>query len=137
LTASTSGWKVLLVDMDPQGNLGLDLGYRHGALDDDGSALAQSLMFGSVLTPLKDVRPNLDVIPGGAELDQAAAGLIAQGSKDGSKAKLALARSLSPIAAKYDIIFIDCHPAFPVKFSVLKQRGIASRDAALARRRRP
>jgi|TARA_R100000935_G_scaffold56915_1_gene89592 chromosome partitioning protein len=107
---ATSGWKVLLVDMDPQGNLGLDLGYRHSALDDDGSALAQSLMFGSRLTPLKDVRPNLDVIPGGAELDQAAAGLIAQGSKDGSKAKLALARSLAPIAADYDIIFIDCPP---------------------------
>ena len=107
---ATSGWKVLLVDMDPQGNLGLDLGYRHGARDDDGSALAQSLMFGSLLSPLKDVRPNLDVIPGGAELDQAAAGLIAQGSKDGSKAKLALARSLAPIAANYDIIFIDCPP---------------------------
>jgi hypothetical protein len=58
----------------------------------------------------KDVRPNLDVVPGGAELDQAAAGLIAQGSKDGSKAKLALARSLAPIAANYDIIFIDCPP---------------------------
>ena len=27
---AVSGWKVLLVDMDPQGNLGLDLGYRHG-----------------------------------------------------------------------------------------------------------
>jgi chromosome partitioning protein len=31
-------------------------------------------------------------------------------SKDGSKAKLALARSLSPIAVNYDIIFIDCPP---------------------------
>lgn len=107
---AVSGWKVLLIDMDPQGNLGLDLGYRHGNLDDDGSALAQSLLFGSRLEPMKDVRPNLDVIPGGSELDQAAAGLIAQGSKDGSKAKLALARSLAPIASDYDIIFIDCPP---------------------------
>lgn len=107
---AVSGWKVLLIDMDPQGNLGLDLGYRHSDLDDDGSALAQSLMFGSLLVPLKDIRPNLDVIPGGSHLDSAAAGLVSMGSKDGRKAKLALARSLSPLAGNYDIIFIDCPP---------------------------
>ncbi|WP_082575251.1 ParA family protein [Arthrobacter sp. Soil763] len=104
------GWKVLLVDMDPQGNLGLDLGYRHEPQDDDGSALAQSLLFGVPLAPLKDVRANLDVVPGGGELDQAAAGLISMGSRDSSKSKLALARSLFPVAADYDVILIDCPP---------------------------
>ncbi|MEZ2392181.1 ParA family protein [bacterium RCC_150] len=107
---AVSGWRVLLIDMDPQGNLGLDLGYRHGDLDDDGSGLAQSLMFGSSLNPIKDVRPNLDVVAGGSYLDQAAAGLVSQGSKDPSKAKLGLARSLAPIAGAYDIILIDCPP---------------------------
>ncbi|MEV8042087.1 ParA family protein [Arthrobacter sp. NPDC080082] len=104
------GWKVLLVDMDPQGNLGLDLGYRHESQDDDGTGLAQSLVFGQPLTPLKDVRPNLDVVPGGSSLDEAGAGLISQSSRDGRKSKLALARSLAPIAADYDIILIDCPP---------------------------
>lgn len=107
---ATSGWRVLLVDMDPQGNLGLDFGYRHTAMDDDGVGLAQSLMFGSAITPLKNVRRNLDVVPGGAHLDQAAAGLVSLGSKDGRKAKLALATALAPVADQYDIIFIDCPP---------------------------
>lgn len=107
---AASGWRVLLVDMDPQGNLGLDLGYRHQSADDEGANLAQSLMFGTPLTPVKDVRENLDVVPGGEHLDQAAAGLVAMGSKDGIQAKLALAKSLAKIANNYDAIFIDCPP---------------------------
>lgn len=108
---AVSGWRVLLVDFDPQGNLGLDLGYRHDSeRDDDGKGLAQSLMFDAPLRPLKDVRPNLDVIPGGSHLDQAAAGLVSLAGKDGRKAKLALAAALSPLADQYDIIFIDCPP---------------------------
>lgn len=107
---AVSGWHVLLVDFDPQGNLGLDLGYRHQSDDDDGLSMAQSLMFGAPLKPLKNVRPNLDVVPGGSHLDQAAAGLVSLAGKDGQKAKLALAAALSPIAGEYDIIFIDCPP---------------------------
>ncbi|GGH99385.1 ParA family protein [Arthrobacter liuii] len=102
------GWKVLLVDMDPQGNLGLDLGYRHDPQDDDGTGLAGSLLFGTTVIPMKDVRPNLDVVPGGSALDQAAAALISL--SDRNRAKLALAQSLSPIAADYDVILIDCPP---------------------------
>lgn len=108
---AVSGWRVLLVDFDPQGNLGLDLGYRHTPnVDDDGMGMAQSLMFGAPLTPVKDVRPNLDVVPGGLHLDQAAAGLVSLAGKDARRAKLALAAALSPVADQYDIIFIDCPP---------------------------
>ncbi|BCW12832.1 hypothetical protein NtRootA2_41140 (plasmid) [Arthrobacter sp. NtRootA2] len=108
---AVSGWRVLLVDFDPQGNLGLDLGYRHTPnVDDDGLGMAQSLMFGAPLAPAKDIRPNLDVVPGGSHLDQAAAGLVSLAGKDGRKAKLALAEALSPLASQYDIIFIDCPP---------------------------
>lgn len=107
---AASGWRVLLIDMDPQGNLGLDLGYRHGPNDDDGKNLAQSLMFESPLVPLKRVRENLDVVPGGEQLDQAAAGLVAMGSKNGDQAKLALAKAISKLATDYDAIFIDCPP---------------------------
>lgn len=107
---AVSGWRVLLVDFDPQGNLGLDLGYRHTDHDDDGLGLAQSLLFGSPLRPLKNIRPNLDVIPGGSNLDPAAAGLVSLAGKDGRKAKLALAAVLAPLADQYDIVFIDCPP---------------------------
>ncbi|PNH79189.1 ParA family protein [Arthrobacter sp. AFG20] len=123
---AVSGWRVLLVDFDPQGNLGLDLGYRHvEGRDDEGMGMAQSLMFGAPLKPLKDVRKNLDVIPGGAHLDQAAAGLVSLAGKDARKAKLALAAALSPIADEYDIIFIDCPPGNePLQLAAL---GAASR----------
>jgi len=108
---AVSGWRVLLVDFDPQGNLGLDLGYRHTPnVDDDGMGMAQSLMFGAPLTPVKGIRPNLDVVPGGLHLDQAAAGLVSLAGKDARRAKLALAAALSPLADQYDIIFIDCPP---------------------------
>ncbi len=36
--AALSGWRVLAVDLDPQGNLGRDLGYLGDA--DDGQTLA-------------------------------------------------------------------------------------------------
>ena len=107
---ASSGWRVLLVDMDPQGNLGLDLGYRHTDVDDKGQALAQSLMLGTPLDPVKNVRDNLDVCPGGTVLDMAAAALVALAGKDARKAKLALAAALAPLADAYDIILIDCPP---------------------------
>lgn len=107
---AVSGWRVLLIDFDPQGNLGLDLGYRHTEQDDDGLAMAQSLLFMAPLEPIKNVRANMDVVPGGSHLDQAAAGLVSLAGRDARKAKLALATALTPLADQYDIILIDCPP---------------------------
>lgn len=107
---AASGYRVLVVDMDPQGNLGIDLGYGGTAIDDQGRALSAALMFGSPIEPLATHRENLFVVPGGAHLDKAAAGLFAQGQKDPSGAKLSLAKGLSPIASDFEIILIDCPP---------------------------
>src|ERR1700712_5236535 len=57
---AASGYRVLLVDMDPQGNLAEDLGYTGGEIDDAGQALAASLTFGGPLVPATEVRQNLD-----------------------------------------------------------------------------
>jgi chromosome partitioning protein len=105
-----SGYRVLAVDMDPQGNLAEDLGYTGSELNDDGLALAQALSFGQGATPARDVRPNLDVFIGGHHLDAAAATLSARTSKDPDEARLALARVLEPIAGEYDLVLIDCPP---------------------------
>jgi cellulose biosynthesis protein BcsQ len=107
---AASGYRVLVVDMDPQGNLGIDLGYARTQIDDQGRALAAALMFGSGIEPLATQRENLFVVPGGAHLDKAAAGLFAQGQKDPGGAKLSLAKGLSPIAADFEMILIDCPP---------------------------
>ena len=107
---AASGYRVLLVDMDPQGNLAEDLGYTGTPIDDAGQALAASLTFGGPLTPTTEVRPNLDVLIGGHHLDSAAAALSSRASKDTRGARLALAQLLSAIAGNYDLVLIDCPP---------------------------
>jgi len=107
---ASSGYKVLLVDLDPQGNLAEDLGYTDTAEDDQGESLARALLFGGGVKPISNVRENLDVLVGGAALDSATAGLMAKGNKDPDAAKLAVAHILEPIAQNYDMILIDCPP---------------------------
>lgn len=105
---ANSGFRVLVVDMDPQGNLAEDFGYTEGEADDQGQALAAALAFGQAAAPRRDVRTNLDVFVGGYHLDAAAAALAA--AKDQVGARLALARVLEPIAGDYDLVLIDCPP---------------------------
>lgn len=107
---AASGYKTLLVDLDPQGNLAEDLGYTGDDRDDSGRALAQALIFGGAVDPIKHVRENLDVFAGGAELDFATAALASNANKNPDAAKLALAAVLSPIASDYDMILLDCPP---------------------------
>ena len=105
-----SGYKVLLVDLDPQGNIAEDLGYTYGEIDDEGKNLAQALSFGDPITPVRDIRPNLDIIPGGTHLSMATAALASKATKDPIGAKLALATALAPLAGEYDMVLIDCPP---------------------------
>jgi cellulose biosynthesis protein BcsQ len=103
-----SGYRVLAVDLDPQGNLGIDLGYRHSESDDDGLALSMALAYGQPAKPLAGVRENLDVFPGGGALKVARAALDSGHVK--GDPRLALAAALVPIAGDYDVILIDCPP---------------------------
>jgi cellulose biosynthesis protein BcsQ len=105
-----SGYRVLLVDLDPQGNLAEDLGYTSKEQNDDGKALAAAIAFDGPVTPVESGRENLDVLPGGPYLDSAAASLASRTQKDPDGAQLALARVLAPIAGDYDMIIIDCPP---------------------------
>jgi len=103
-----SGYKVLLVDDDPQGNLGLDLGYADTDNDDAGRSLSAALQGLGDVRILRDVRENVDVIVGGAALHGAAAALAA--AQRGTEPRDALARVLAPIASDYDLILLDCPP---------------------------
>ena len=104
---ANSGWRVLAVDLDRQGNLQKDLGYRDDPRHDHGEMLFAALTGELDLSPvLTDVRPNLDVIPGGERLEYADAGL----SRQGYDPRL-LAAKLAPLAAEYDLIVLDCPPA--------------------------
>lgn len=124
---AASGQRVLLIDMDPQGNLAEELGYTGSEIDDEGLGLAQALAFGSILTPVRGIRTGLDVIVGGPQLDMAAAGLTMKANKDVNAAKVALASALSPIVADYDLILIDCPPGQ----ETLQQAALAAARWAL------
>lgn len=106
------GWKILVLDIDPQGNLGMDLGYSETDLDDQGQAFATSLILDAPLNPAQTSRSNLWVVPGGAQLHMAAAGLTALGQKNGQQAKLALAKPLAAVMEQhdFDLVLIDCPP---------------------------
>ncbi len=124
---AAGGYRVLLVDLDPQGNLGEELGYTGTDHDDGGRGLAQALAFGSAMSPVRDVRPGLDVLPGGPDLDMAAAALTMKAQKAPDAAKLALADGLSSIAGEYDLILIDCPPGQ----ETLQQAALAAARWAL------
>jgi cellulose biosynthesis protein BcsQ len=109
--AALSGWRVLLVDLDPQGNLGTDLGYEQDGRGDEGGALLRAVVGGAELAPLREVRPHLDVVPGGQSTEELEALLGARRSRDRSDAVGALVQALGPLASQYQLILVDCPPS--------------------------
>lgn len=107
--AAAAGYKVLAVDMDPQGNLGLDLGYRQSRTSDNGRGLFDSIVRGEAVRPLRAVRPGLDVVPGGNELESLADYLYARRTR-GSGTYRALVDALQPVASSYHLVLIDTPP---------------------------
>ena len=109
-TAALSGWKVLAVDLDPQGNLGNDLGYNQRGESDEGRGLLRAVVSGDPLEPLANVRENLDVVPGGEAIDELVAILTTRQNRD-ARAAEAVALALEPVAHRYQLILVDCPPA--------------------------
>ena len=101
-------YRVLAVDLDPQGNLGRDLGYVTAS--DGGRGLLGAVMTpGAPLSALRDVRPSLDVICGGEYLEDLSGALAARGLR-GQETSRAVRDQLVPLAGDYDLILIDCPP---------------------------
>lgn len=106
--AAASGWRVLAVDLDKQGNLARDLGYVSES--DGGKILYQAVATESTPSVIAEVRPNLDVIAGGPRLVELG-DLFSVGAARGDSAKLGqLERSLAPLAADYDLVLLDMPP---------------------------
>lgn len=110
-----AGWRTLFIELDPQGDAGRIFGYYWQDASDEGqSILNASMNPGSALVPhLKNVRPNLDVAPGGARLDDLE-GIIQSRAKHGTPDVTLLAKALMPIAGDYDLIVIDTPPTRPL-----------------------
>lgn len=127
--AAASRWRVLAVDLDPQGNLGRDLGYLTAKRSDVGQALftaVQTCFAGHVEPPqpLRGVRPNLDVLPAG-HFTEDLIGILGRQTARNLNAIKVLQVVLEPLASFYNLIMFDCPPG----------RGLIQ-DAALAAARR-
>jgi len=135
--AAEAGYKILIIDLDPQGNVGEDLGYTGAGRGDDGAALVGALAAGLPLSvPLRDVRPDIDVISGGERLDDLA-GLLLSRHRNGAAVADVLAEPLSMMleTSDYDLVIIDSPPGEPnlqllalgaARWLIIPTRGDAS-----------
>ncbi|GAB3522860.1 hypothetical protein GCM10027402_15490 [Arthrobacter monumenti] len=96
-----------MVDLDPQGDLARDLGYE----SQTGEDLLRVLMSGGTPNVLRNVRENLDVIPGGQALEDIQGVMVSRSSRAGAPDfGDMLYAVIAPIAEEYDLILIDTPP---------------------------
>ncbi|WP_312030083.1 ParA family protein [Actinomycetospora sp. TBRC 11914] len=107
---AAADYRCLVVDLNRQANLADDLGYRDDEDDDQGAGLVLSILTESPLTPVEDVRPGLDVVPGGARLADLVPLMVSRLQERGRAAFDVLAEVLAPTAEPYDVVFVDCPP---------------------------
>lgn len=99
------GYKVLLVDCDPQGNATSGLGINRKRLKFClHDLLIDELEFRKVVTRTRV--DNLDLIPSTIQLAGAEVELVARVQREQS-----LATALAPVRDYYDYIFLDCPPS--------------------------
>ena len=112
---AANGWRVLVVDLDSQGNMARLLGYdaRHGGGDDGGAELFAAFTGRRpprVLTSAGG-RPGLDVIPGGPAAGELS-DLLGFQAVRGTPVVRALEELLAPLAGDYDLILLDLPPTW-------------------------
>ncbi len=114
---AAKGKKVLLVDTDAQGNVGVSLGATVER------SLYHVLVMGlRVSDAVKQIRPNLDLLPSNETL--AAAELYLAGRQNRDRV---LQDRLASAAAAYDYVVLDCSPSL----SLMNQNALVFADSVL------
>lgn len=113
--------KVLVIDLDPQGNTSSGLGVDKNNLDD---TVYQLLIDESNFekTVQRDVFPNLDVLPSNVNL----AGVEVE-TINMSERENILFRAIAPVRSQYDFILIDCPPSL----NILTLNAMTTADTVL------
>lgn len=102
---ASRGYRVLLVDFDPQGNASSGVGYPRASVDKTiYDALVGGVSIEEVIRPT-DI-PTLFVVPANADLVGAEIELIGAANRERF-----LANALRPVAGDYDYVLIDCPPS--------------------------
>lgn len=113
---ASDGARVLLIDLNGQGNVAQVLGFANTPVDDKGRNLFSAVTAGTELAPARNIRPNLDVVPGGSFVRRIASTVSAEmgTTRDSGRILLSLADSLQRIASQYKLIIIDSPPENPL-----------------------
>ncbi|MEU8828815.1 ParA family protein [Streptomyces sp. NPDC048636] len=108
---AAQGVPTLGIDINGQGNLRRELGYDIG---DQGAGFLDSMKNGTPLVPIKNVRPNLDVVVGGPKTRELSQLFMVLAQEQGPYAAfLRLAQCLQPLLKDYRVTFIDAPPENP------------------------
>ncbi len=110
---AAAGRRVLLVDTDPQGNLGRDLGYG----PQDGNSLGLAITHGLPLEVSRGVRDRLDVVSGGPALWDVAPAFTSRGARGSALPGLRPAiDKVRPDGTDgdYDLVLVDTPPGEPI-----------------------
>jgi chromosome partitioning protein len=100
-----AGFRVLLVDTDPQGNATSSIGIdKHSSEHTTYDALIDGRPLDECL--LLEVRPNIDLLPANESLAGAEVELV-----DLERREFRLADALAPSLERYDVVVIDCPPS--------------------------
>lgn len=105
--AAMAGWKVLVVDLDPQGNLVGDLGVD----GDNGDSLRRAVMLPDpAQLEIINAREGVDVIAGGLAMSETWL-LVSARARESDTALECIGDVLAQIADNYDLIVFDTPPA--------------------------
>lgn len=102
---AAAGKKILLVDMDPQGNATTGLGFvKSGIKMSLYNVLIEEKGVGKAILPTEIA--GLDLLPANIDLAGAEIDLVYKRGREKT-----LKKALDPLKKKYDFIFIDCPPS--------------------------
>jgi len=113
--------RVLIVDLDPQGNATMGCGIDKSALElTTCDVLLDDVPAREAI--VQAVQSNFDVLPGNQELTLAEVELVTQPERE-----FRLRKALSAVAGDYDYVLIDCPPSL----NMLTVNALASADGVL------
>ena len=105
---AAQGRRVLAVDLDPQGNLAVDLGVDE---HDEGRMLLAAVTAGMPVVPRASVRTNLDLVTAGRSTDVLLAALGAMAQQAPGQPLEVVGTALRQAGQPYDVVVIDTPPA--------------------------
>ncbi len=116
------GYRVLLVDFDPQGSLSVGLGLNPHQMELTvyNLLMQRDVELDEVVVPTGT--PGMDLLPSNIDLSAAEVQLVHEVAREQT-----LQRVLAPAVAKYDVILIDCQPSL----GLLTVNALTASDSVL------